>query len=266
MTLYFQTISATSKTDLPGKDSEPPQTSPSKFADSGFAKLATSSASPFAAVGATKSVFGGGAAAAPSPFASFGAPPSTAASTSTPLSPPKLSFGSKDASAPSPFAAINGAKPVSGGFGSGFGGGSPFSSALAGAGPRTGNFASPGQPPIIKSDKPAKPFGAPESDAEDDSDDDGDDGDEEEGGGSGGADAEKEKEKDETASTHESTPTVGEDEKKGKYKRGESAPYYCTGSYSDHMSSCRRRWGGWRDHHCPSACAHVLPRQDSQRG
>lgn len=210
------TTSDTSKPEFSAKDSQPLRTSPSKFADSGFAKLAASSASPFAAVGATKSVFGGGATAAPSPFASFGAPPTTAASTSTPLNPPKLSFGTKDASAPSPFAAMNGAKPATGGFGSGFGGGSPFSSALGGAGPRTGNFASPGQPPIIKSDKPAKPFGAPESDAEDDSDDDGEDGDEEEGGG---ADADKEKEKDETASTHESTPTVGEDEKKGKFKR-----------------------------------------------
>ncbi|KAJ0117992.1 DEAD/DEAH box helicase [Diaporthe amygdali] len=210
------TTSDAPKVDFPGKDSQQPQTSPSKFADSGFAKLAASSSSPFAAIGAQKSVFGGASAAAPSPFASFGAPASTAASTSTPLSPPKLSFGSKDASAPSPFAAMNGAKPATGGFGSGFGGGSPFSSALGGAGPRTGNFASPGQPPIIKSDKPAKPFGAPDSDAEDESDDDGDDDDEEAGAG-GEADAEKEK--DETASTHESTPAVGEDEKKGKFKR-----------------------------------------------
>lgn len=266
LTCSFQTTSDASK--FSAKDSQPLQTSPSKFADSGFAKLAASSASPFAAVGATKSVFGGGAAASPSPFASFGAPPSTAASTSTPLSPPKLSFGSKDASAPSPFAAINGAKPASGGFGGGFGGGSPFSSALGGAGPRTGNFASPGQPPIIKSDKPAKPFGAPESDAEDDSDDDGEDGDEEEGGGSGGADAdrEKDKEKDETASTHESTPTVGEDEKKGKFKRGEFVLNFCACMYSDQVSSRRRRWRGWRDHHCPSTCAHVLLGQDPERG
>ncbi|KAI3400553.1 hypothetical protein diail_2754 [Diaporthe ilicicola] len=206
-----------SKIEPTGKDSQLPQTSPSKFASSGFGKLAASSASPFASIGANKSVFGGGSTASPSPFASFGAPAPTSASTSTPLSPPKLSFGGKDASAPSPFAAMNGAKPASGGFGSGFGGGSPFSSALSGAGPRTGNFASPGQPPIIKSDKPAKPFGAPESDAEDDSDNDDDGGDEQEAGGGGGADAEKEK--DETASTHESTPTVGEDDKKGKYKR-----------------------------------------------
>ncbi|KAH8764404.1 hypothetical protein F5883DRAFT_109689 [Diaporthe sp. PMI_573] len=212
--------SSAPKAELSAKDSQPPQTSPSKFADSGFAKLATSSASPFATVGANKSVFGGGATASPSPFASFGAPASTAAApTSTPLNPPKLSFGSKDASAPSPFAAINGAKPALGGFGGGFGGGSPFSGALGGTGPMTGNFASPGQPPIIKSDKPAKPFGAPESDAEDDSEDDSDDGDDEEGGGSGGADAEKEKDKDETASTHESTPAAGDDEKKGKFKR-----------------------------------------------
>lgn len=224
------------------KDSQQRQTSPSKFADSGFAKLATSSASPFASVGATKSVFGGGVAASPSPFAGFGAPPATAASTSTPLSPPKLSFGSKDASAPSPFAAVNGVKSASVGFGGGFGGGSPFSSALSGPGPRTGNFASPGQPPIIKSDKPAKPFGAPESDAEDDSDDDSEGGDEAEGGGSGGAEAdkEKEKEKDETASTHESTPAAGEDEKKGKYKRGESVPVPSLAClYTDKTCSCR---------------------------
>lgn len=226
LTFDLQTTSSAPKPDLSAKDAQQRQTSPSKFADSGFAKLAAASASPFASVGANKSVFGGGAAVAPSPFASFGAPASTTATTSTPLQPPKLSFGSKDASAPSPFAAMNGAKPALGGFGGGFGGGSPFSSALGGSGPMTGNFASPGQPPIIKSDKPAKPFGAPESDAEDDSDDDGDDGDEEEGGRSGGADADKEKDKDETASTHESTPAVGEDEKKGKYKRGESLNSY----------------------------------------
>lgn len=130
----------------------------------------------------------------------------------------------------------------------------------------TGNFASPGQPPIIKSDKPAKPFGAPESDADDDSEDDSDDGDDEEGGGSGGADAEKEKDKDETASTHESTPAAGDDEKKGKFKRGESLRFSWVGTHSDQISSCRRRWGGWRNHHCPSTGAHVLSRQDPQRG
>lgn len=247
LTFDLQTTSGAPKAEPPAKDSQPPQTSPSKFADSGFAKLAASSASPFATVGATKSVFGGGATASPSPFANFGAPTVTAASTSTPLNPPKLSFGSKDASAPSPFAAVNGAKPVTGGFGGGFGGGSPFTSALSGAGPRTGNFASPGQPPIIKSDKPAKPFGAPESDAEDDSEDEGDDGDEEEGGGSGGADAEREKDKDETAGTHESTPTVGEDEKKGKYKRGKPDSFllYTRRDCSDLICSRCRRWRGW---------------------
>lgn len=232
LTYDLQTASSAPQPDLSAKDSQQPQTSPSKFADSGFAKLAASSASPFASVGANKSVFGGGAAASASPFASFGAPASTAATTaattSAPLNPPKLSFGSKDASAPSPFAAMNGAKPALGGFGGGFGGGSPFSSALGGSGPMTGNFASPGQPPIIKSDRPAKPFGAPESDAEDDSEDDGDDGDDEEGGRSGGADADKEKDKDETASTHESTPAAGEDEKKGKYRRGEPPPLFPT--------------------------------------
>ena len=148
-----------------------------------------------------------------------------------PANPPKLSFGNPDPSGQSPFGTINGNKPTSGfggGLGSAFGGGSPFGSAL-GAG-RTGNFATPGQLPITKSDKPAKPFGAPESDAEDDSQDDAEAGDEE-GGGNGVAEPdkdkdkdkdpekEKEKEKEDTASRDESTPVGGDDEKK-KFKRG----------------------------------------------
>lgn len=99
-----------------------------------------------------------------------------------------------------------------------FGGGSAFASALGGS--KISSFASPGAPLAIKNDKPAKPFGAPESDVEDedgnDSDSDGD-----EAGGNGG-----EGEKDDAASRGESTPAAGgEEEKKTKYKRGESDGY-----------------------------------------
>ncbi|KUI56858.1 Nucleoporin NUP56 [Cytospora mali] len=211
------TISSTSSIDSVSKDQ--PQTSASAFEASGFAKLASSTVSPFASIGANKSAFGGGAAASPSPFASFGGA-STAPSTAAPVIPPKLTFGTQDASGQSPFGTINGNKPTSGfggGFGSAFGGGggSAFGSVLGGE--RTGNFASPGQLPITMSDKPAKPFGAPESDAEDEDEDDTEAGDEE-GGPSGGGEADKEKEKEDTASRDESTPVGGDDEKK-KFKR-----------------------------------------------
>ncbi|EGY13698.1 Nucleoporin NUP56 like protein [Verticillium longisporum] len=141
-------------------------TSSSAFASSGFAKLASSSASPFGALGgsgAKKSVFGGSAAAA-SPFAS--ASPQKPA---TPAATPTLSFGSAgEPAAASPFAS---AAPGANGFKSVFGGGGGFGSALAGN-PLT-SFAKPGA--SFKSEKPAKPFGAPESDAEDeDGDEDGD--------------------------------------------------------------------------------------------
>lgn len=78
------------------------------------------------------------------------------------------------------------------------------------------NFASPGVAPLAKGDKPAKPFGAPDSDAEDESEA-GSDGEGDEAGGAGDG----EKERDETASRDESTPAGGEDEKKAKYKKGE---------------------------------------------
>lgn len=208
-----------------------PQTSSSAFEASGFARLASSSSSPFAAVGATKSVFGGGAASAPSPFASFSAASSTPVSAVPPPNPPKLTFGSQEPSALSQFLSINGNKTTSNfgsGFGSGFGGssgfgggGSVFGSALGG---RTGNFASPGQPPIIKSDKPAKPFGAPESDAEDDDEDVSEAGDEERNGSRAETekDKDKEKEKEDSASRDEPT-TLGGDEEKKKFKRGKFA-------------------------------------------
>lgn len=160
-----------------------------------------------------KSVFGGGAASSVSPFASLGSSSSSKLPAAAPQQPtPTLSFGNKDSSAPSPFATINGSKPSALG-GSGFG--SPFGSALCGS--KTGNFASPGVAPLAKGDKPAKPFGAPDSDAEDDSEA-GSDGEGDEAGGAGDG----EKEREETASRDESTPAGGEDEKKAKYKKGET--------------------------------------------
>ncbi|KAL2754569.1 hypothetical protein ACRALDRAFT_1042209 [Sodiomyces alcalophilus JCM 7366] len=133
------------------------ETSASAFANSGFAKLASSSASPFGALGGAAgktSVFGSSAAKA-SPFASE-SPKKSAA----PAPTPTLSFSSSSSS--SPFAA---ATTSANGFGSAFGSGG-FGSALSGK-PLT-SFAKPGE--TFKSDKPAKPFGAPESDAEEDSD------------------------------------------------------------------------------------------------
>lgn len=166
-------------------------------------------------MGAKKSVFGGGASNSPSPFAGLGSPSKAPAAQPT-LANPTMSFGSKDGAAPSPFAAMNGSTPSAfgggGGFGGGFGGGSPFARTLGGSKP--GNFATPGIAPAIKSDKPAKPFGAPASDAEDDSvsssDSEG-----EEAGGSG-------KDGDDAASRDDSAaPAGGDDEKKTKFKKGE---------------------------------------------
>ncbi|KAF5659346.1 DEAD DEAH box helicase [Fusarium heterosporum] len=153
----------------PSKHSQP-QTSSSAFASSGFGKL-SSGASPFASIGGSQggSAFGSLAAGKPS-LSSFASPsPST---TAQPAAPPKLTFGSSGGA--SPFAGLS-----SGTNGSPFGGspfgGSTFGSAL-GAGKSLSSFAAPGAEPL-RSEKPAKPFGAPDSDNEEDEEDD-DDGEE----------------------------------------------------------------------------------------
>ncbi|ROT38705.1 PH domain-like protein [Sodiomyces alkalinus F11] len=152
------TVAAESKEKGKDGSSEP---STSAFASSGFAKLAFSTASPFGALGGAAgktSVFGSPAASA-SPFASSASPQKPAA----PAPIPTLSFGSSSSS--SPFAS---AKTGGNGFGSVLGGGGGFgSSALSGK--ALTSFAKPGE--TFKSVKPAKPFGAPESDAEEASDD-----------------------------------------------------------------------------------------------
>ncbi|KAH8889793.1 hypothetical protein GQ53DRAFT_196230 [Thozetella sp. PMI_491] len=191
------------------------QTPSTAFAQSGFAKHAASSQSPFGALGSSSkpSLFGASSGGTPSPFGSAasskaaGAPkldfssssgtsPFGAVGASKPSEPaaaPKLNFTSASSSSPFATVALNG-KPsgfasgstlggtgsFAGGktFGSGFGAGSAFGA------PRLTSFASQlGE--TLKSEKPAKPFGAPESDAEESGDDD----EEEEEGENGAAGA-----------------------------------------------------------------------------
>jgi len=155
------------------KAKEPPRTSASAFASSGFASMANSTTSPFGAVGASKpSVFGGGS----STTSGFGGLIGS-------KSPQQGSISSSGG-----FGALGNSKPSSGfGFGgtstSGFGGlgggGSVFGSALSNgfggsSGPKLSSFATGGTaaPPTAK---PAKAFGAPDSDEEEQTDGDDDD-------------------------------------------------------------------------------------------
>lgn len=183
-----------------------PQTSAAAFAASGFAKAGGSSASPFGALGGSGK---------PSPFASIsgtsfnsvlGSPKPAAA----PPSPPKLSFGSKTAA--SPFAGLNGQSS-----GSAFKS-SPFASAFGGSalsGPRITKFGNPGE--ALKSDKPAKPFGAPDSDTEGKSEGEGsgDEATNDDASSDNGEDKEAEREKDESKSA------AGDDKKKPKLQKSE---------------------------------------------
>ncbi|KZL72313.1 DEAD/DEAH box helicase, partial [Colletotrichum tofieldiae] len=160
------TTEGTSATSQGSTHEEKKGASTSAFASSGFAKLAASSASPFGSLGtATKgSVFGGSASSA-SPFGGL-SPSKPAAPALAPT--PTLSFGSAGA-ASSPFASV---KPASanGGFGSTFG--NAFGGGL-GSKPLT-SFSKTGES-SFKTEKAAKPFGAPDSDADEGSDDDADD-------------------------------------------------------------------------------------------
>lgn len=173
--------------------SDKPKTSAAAFASSGFASLAASSNSPFGNLGATKpSIFSGTAQPATSGFGALAAaksPASTAPATS--------GFG----------ALAVGDKSTTGfGFGSGtasgFGGlatGSVFGSKLGngfagGAGPKLSSFAAPGKENVPAPAKPAKAFGAPESDEDADSDGEGSD--------------------DEAVSEHEDTGFAASEEKK----------------------------------------------------
>jgi hypothetical protein len=93
------------------------------------------------------------------------------------------------------------------------GGGGSFGSLLSG--PKLSGFGKPGG--AFKSDKPARPFGAPESDddeANDDDDDGADGSDDEEGGGESDDDKQKEKDKD------EEPKLPSDDKKKPKLQKG----------------------------------------------
>lgn len=158
---------------------EKPASEKTTFATSGFAKLSGSvspfgslgagvAASPFGALGSsgnTMSGFGAlSSSASPSPFGALGAGTSGGISAA-----PKLTFGppSDGPASASPFASLNGGAPKAFGspFGSGFGGGLGTS--------KLTSFGKPGGG-LLKNDKPARPFGAPESDNE--ASDDGEDG------------------------------------------------------------------------------------------
>lgn len=117
-------------------------------------------------MGNTKGI-GFGASAA-QPLSSFASPaPATAGK---PAEAPKLTFGGGNSV--SPFAGLA-SKPANG-FGSAFGSGastnSAFGSGLSGIKPLA-SFAAPGSNPL-RAGKSAKPFGAPDSDADDNGEDD----------------------------------------------------------------------------------------------
>ncbi|KAK2630505.1 hypothetical protein QTJ16_001325 [Diplocarpon rosae] len=174
-----QTTNATSREDSPSTPSSgPPKTSAAAFAGSGFASLAASTSSPFGSIGASKpSIFSSGVQPATSGFGAL--------ATAKPPSPTSMSTTSG-------FGLASGEKTATGfGFGSGvsagFGGlasGSVFGSKLGngfagGPGTKLSSFAAPigNENTTLLSTKPAKAFGAPESD-----EDAGSDADDSEGG------------------------------------------------------------------------------------
>jgi hypothetical protein len=156
-----------------GKSDLPP-TSTSAFASSGFSALAGSTTSPFGAVGAAKpSIFGAGTTTSGFGALAGATKPSDVTGTATSV----LSSGGSNPTGGFGF----GSATPSSGFG-GLGSGSVFSSAIsngftAGAGPKLSSFAAPPGNESVPLSKPAKAFGAPDSDEEEGSEgDDGDDG------------------------------------------------------------------------------------------
>ncbi|KLU81439.1 hypothetical protein MAPG_00528 [Magnaporthiopsis poae ATCC 64411] len=199
-----QSISTSEKDGAAAKPSST-STSASAFAKSGFAKL-TGAASPFGALGAGAAKsggFGGSLSSSPSPFGALGTGPTPANTV------PKLTFatpaadGSGPAAAASPFAALNGgsSKTFGSAFGSGFGSGFGAS--------KLTSFAKPGGD--LKDTKPARPFGAPESDNEGSSDE----GDDDEEPEIGTEEPEPEKEPEES----KQAAATAEDKKKTKLQK-----------------------------------------------
>lgn len=176
---------------------DPPHTSASAFSASGFGKLATAS-SPFATFGGATGSNAFGAASGPK-LSSFASPDPPASQ--QPVAAPKLSFGSTTNA--SPFAVVT---PAANGLSKGFGS-SAFGSGSSGS--KLTSFAAPGAP-ALKSDKPAKPFGAPESDVEEDDED---------GEGDNGSQADEER--------AASPDKEAEDHKKVKLQKGWLAISHC---------------------------------------
>lgn len=150
-------------------EAKPPQTSNSAFASSGFASLASSSTSGFGSLGASKpSVFGGGL----SGTSGFGSLANSGSATSTTTAPAPSGFGSLAAKPSSGFGFGTGASSGFGGLASGSVFGSKLSNGFAGGlGPKLSSFAAPGKEAVSLGTKPAKAFGAPDSDEEDGSED-----------------------------------------------------------------------------------------------
>jgi hypothetical protein len=146
------------------------QTSATAFANSGFGSLAASSTSGFAALAASKpSVFGSGTTTQLSGFGALVGSGPVIPDTSK----VKLSFGGTTTE---PLGSTlgggfgNTGTSGFGAIGSGFGGG--FAGFTGSSGPKLSSFAASGAPDIVGAEKPAKAFGAPESDEEEDSEDD----------------------------------------------------------------------------------------------
>ncbi|KFX86633.1 hypothetical protein V490_08995 [Pseudogymnoascus sp. VKM F-3557] len=160
------------------KSADLPQTSPSAFASSGFGALAASSTSGFGALAGKPSVFGGGSA---SPFGGLAA--SNTSSGQEETAGDKSTKGAKAGETGSTFGGTFGGGSTtgfggqaSGGFGGGFGStfGGGFGGGFAANQPKTLSTFGSANPDTTKAEKPAKAFGAPESDEEEESGDDGD--------------------------------------------------------------------------------------------
>ncbi|KAF2092767.1 hypothetical protein NA57DRAFT_81916 [Rhizodiscina lignyota] len=176
----------------PKSPSSQPQTSTSAFAASAFGKLASGSASPFAATGASSSAspfgalssttkptlssFGDAGASSKTTPSAFGGSLGATSGAGSPFVPTKpTSVLGASTSSTSGFGTLGSSRLNSGGFGSGF-------AAVAKPGGGLTSFATPGATGIVGlSNKPALPFGAKaddDADEEEDEESDGEEGEE----------------------------------------------------------------------------------------
>jgi hypothetical protein len=150
-----------------GLSDKPHQTSSSAFISSGFGALASSAASPFSTVDAVKpSVFGGSVQQTTSGFGSLAStkPSGTSSPTTSVLggaaAKPASGFAFGAGASTSGFGALGSSSVFGSSLGNGFSGS---------AGPKLSSFAAPGKE-VIAPAKPAKAFGAPDSDEDEDND------------------------------------------------------------------------------------------------